>query len=98
MGGDIARFGEWPWQASLMRYKEGKFINLGTWEHKCGAILISDKWVATAAHCVLVRSKHHHSLHLESGLDLLSAGRERDETDCPTGGDQYCDKEQDKER
>ena len=98
VGGDIARFGEWPWQASLMRYKEGKFINLGTWEHKCGAILISDKWVATAAHCVLVRSKYHNSVHLESGHDMLSAGRECDETYGQTGRAQYTGKEQDQER
>ena len=98
VGGDIARFGEWPWQASLMRYKEGKFVNLGTWEHKCGAILISDKWVATAAHCVLVRSKHHNTMHLESGHHMLSAGRERDETYGQTGRAQYTGKEQDQKR
>lgn len=54
VGGQHASFGQWPWQVSLMRYKEGKFINHGTWEHKCGGVLVSDQWVATAAHCVLV--------------------------------------------
>ena len=54
VGGDTATFGQWPWQISLMRYKEGKFISHGTWEHKCGGVILSDKWVATAAHCVLV--------------------------------------------
>jgi len=53
VGGDTATFGQWPWQISLMRYKEGKFISHGTWEHKCGGVILSDKWVATAAHCVL---------------------------------------------
>lgn len=53
VGGDVASFAQWPWQISLMRYKEGKFKTFGTWEHKCGGVLISDKWVATAAHCVL---------------------------------------------
>ena len=54
VGGGAAQFGEWPWQVSLMRYKEGKFKNSGTFEHKCGAVLLSDRWVVTAAHCVLV--------------------------------------------
>ena len=54
VGGAAARFAEWPWQASLMRYKEGKFVNHGSWEHKCGAVLVAAAWVVTAAHCVLV--------------------------------------------
>ena len=62
VGGNIAQFGEWPWQVSLMRYKEGKFKNSGVFEHKCGAVLLSDQWVVTAAHCVLVGSKPSLSL------------------------------------
>ena len=54
VGGAAASFAEWPWQASLMRYKEGKFVNHGSWEHKCGAVLVAAAWVVTAAHCILV--------------------------------------------
>eukprot|EP00090_Calanus_glacialis_P013655 TRINITY_DN22310_c0_g1_i1.p1 TRINITY_DN22310_c0_g1~~TRINITY_DN22310_c0_g1_i1.p1 ORF type:complete len:357 (+),score=90.67 TRINITY_DN22310_c0_g1_i1:218-1288(+) len=53
VGGDEADFGEWPWQVSLRKYKEGEFINWGTFEHKCGGALLSDSWMVTAAHCVL---------------------------------------------
>uniref|UniRef100_A0A8C8STT1 Peptidase S1 domain-containing protein n=1 Tax=Pelusios castaneus TaxID=367368 RepID=A0A8C8STT1_9SAUR len=42
VGGSGATRGEWPWQASLWLRRK---------EHKCGAVLIADKWLLSAAHC-----------------------------------------------
>jgi len=46
VGGGVASYAEWPWQVSLRQRKSGQF------KHKCGAALLTNKWIITAAHCV----------------------------------------------
>ncbi|XP_053559001.1 transmembrane protease serine 9 [Bombina bombina] len=42
VGGSGSVRGEWPWQVSLWLRRK---------EHKCGAVLIADRWLLSAAHC-----------------------------------------------
>lgn len=43
MGGQVSQEAEWPWQVSLHIKGTG---------HTCGASVLSNRWLLTAAHCV----------------------------------------------
>ncbi|KAI5643698.1 trypsin domain-containing protein [Phthorimaea operculella] len=47
VGGKNAKFGEWPWQVLV---RESTWLGLFT-KNKCGGVLITNKFVTTAAHC-----------------------------------------------
>ncbi|XP_076285340.1 transmembrane serine protease filzig isoform X2 [Lasioglossum baleicum] len=47
VGGKSAYFGKWPWQVLI---REATWLGLFT-KNKCGGVLITEKYVVTAAHC-----------------------------------------------
>ncbi|XP_026742366.1 serine protease lint, partial [Trichoplusia ni] len=47
VGGKNTKFGDWPWQVLV---RESTWLGLIT-KNKCGGVLITNKFVTTAAHC-----------------------------------------------
>ncbi|NWX12148.1 TMPSC protease, partial [Aegotheles bennettii] len=71
LGGQEAQTGEWPWTVSLQIHQSGlKF------RHVCGGVLVSEKSVVTAAHCVTGR-KDPYSWRAVLGVrDLRKYGKQ----------------------
>ncbi|XP_044738932.1 prostasin [Chrysoperla carnea] len=62
IGGQEARFGQFPWQAH---------IRISAYQ--CGGVLVSSRYVATAAHCI-IRAPLHDILVYLGELDTLDTG------------------------
>ncbi|XP_017492061.1 PREDICTED: chymotrypsinogen A-like [Rhagoletis zephyria] len=50
VGGEVAEPHEYPWMASFQAYKPSE----GRLTHNCGASILNDRWIITAAHCGVI--------------------------------------------
>ncbi|CAG9822914.1 unnamed protein product [Phaedon cochleariae] len=64
VGGDVAEIIDFPWQISLQHRQS----------HFCGGFLISEKWVVTAAHCIINGHSDTENLQINVGSSKWARG------------------------
>ncbi|XP_077999689.1 transmembrane protease serine 11B-like protein [Glandiceps talaboti] len=62
VGGSAAEAGSWPWMAAIQQ----------TYEHQCGATIIDNTWVLTAAHCVYLYRTNPQVFDIVSGNHIYT--------------------------
>lgn len=66
IGGIVARAHSWPWQCSI-RYQ----YSSPPWRQFCGASVVSDRHIVTAAHCLLVMTHLYRHRNCSHGCRIL---------------------------
>ncbi|KAJ6217391.1 hypothetical protein RDWZM_008548 [Blomia tropicalis] len=71
IGGHEASIEEFPWQVSLQKFRIALPLPVPDWGHTCGASILNEYWLLTAAHCVdgLVNSIFPGQLRAVIGTD-----------------------------
>ncbi|KPM02550.1 transmembrane serine protease-like protein [Sarcoptes scabiei] len=71
IGGRDALIEEFPWHASLQKFRVILPLPLPDWRHVCGASIVNNFWLITAAHCVdgLINSWFPGQLRIVAGTD-----------------------------
>merc|ERR1719228_750295 len=65
MGGtEVLGTRQYPWQMSLATSRRGGMF----YQHRCGASLLAEKWVLTAAHCVFALRRRRRKLYVMGGF------------------------------
>lgn len=71
IGGHEVTIEEFPWQVSLQKFRLAFPLPVPDWGHTCGAAILNERWLLTAAHCVdgLVNSVFPGQLRAVIGTD-----------------------------